>query len=93
VLAPEAYYDLLAKKGLHIDLWETRYFHLLDGEDAVFHWMAGTGLRPFAAALGAPLKEQFLAHYRSLLAAAYPRRADGKTIHRFLRLFLVIAAP
>jgi len=92
VLAPEAYYDLLAKKGLHIDLWETRYFHLLDGEDAVFRWMAGTGLRPFAAALEAPLKEQFLEHCRNLLAAVYPRRADGKTIHRFLRLFVVVTA-
>jgi trans-aconitate 2-methyltransferase len=92
VLAPEAYYDLLAGRGNSVDLWETRYFHILQGEDPVFHWMTGTGLRPFAAALKPAMREQFLQHYRQLLAAAYPRRADGKTIHRFLRLFMVATA-
>jgi len=91
-LAPEAYYDLLAPGARSIDLWETRYFHVLEGQDAVFRWMMGTSLRPFAAALESPLKEEFLEHYRGLLAAAYRPRPDGKTIHRFLRLFLVAAA-
>lgn len=91
-LAPEAYYDLLAPGARSIDLWETRYFHVLEGQDAVFRWMMGTSLRPFAAALESPLKEEFLEHYRGLLAAAYGPRPDGKTIHRFLRLFLVAAA-
>lgn len=58
----------------------------------VFHWMMGTGLRPFAAALKSPLKEQFLEHYRGLLARAYLSRPGGKTIHRFLRLFFVVSA-
>jgi trans-aconitate 2-methyltransferase len=52
--------------------------------------MTGTGLRPFAAALEPPMRQQFVEHYRQLLAAAYPRRADGRTIHRFLRLFLIV---
>jgi trans-aconitate 2-methyltransferase len=88
-LAPERYYDLIAPDARRIDLWETRYFHILEGEDAVFQWMMGTSLRPFAAALDSPLKETFLENYRRRLATAYPPRADGKTIHRFLRLFLV----
>jgi len=54
--------------------------------------MMGTGLRPFAAALNSPLKEQFLEHYRGLLARAYLSRPGGKTIHRFLRLFFVVSA-
>src|SRR5258706_7610369 len=45
VRPPEAYYDLLAAQTRRIDLWETRYFHLLDGDDAVFRWSMGTGLR------------------------------------------------
>ena len=57
----------------------------------VFHWMMGTGLRPFADALEGPLKAGFLEHYRGLLAAAYPARAGGKTVHRFLRLFFVVS--
>lgn len=91
VLAPEAYFDLLTPAATSVDLWETRYFHVLEGKDPVFHWMMGTGLRPFAAALETPLKDEFLAHYRGLLAAAYPPRPGGQTIHRFLRLFFVVS--
>jgi trans-aconitate 2-methyltransferase len=92
VRPPETYYDLLAGQTRSLDLWETRYFHLLEGNDAVFRWSMGTGLRPFASALDAPLREEFLEHCRRLLGAAYPMRATGKTIHRFLRLFLVAIA-
>ena len=88
-LAPERYYDLLAPGARSVDLWETRYYHVLQGEDAVFCWMMGTSLRPFAAALESPLKEVFLEDYRTRLADAYRPRAGGKSIHRFLRLFLV----
>ena len=91
VLAPEAYFDLLKPVATSVDLWETRYFHVLEGRDPVFHWMMGTGLRPSAAALESPLKDEFLAHYRGLLAAAYPPRPGGQTIHRFLRLFFVVS--
>jgi trans-aconitate 2-methyltransferase len=90
VLQPEAYFDLLKPGAKAVDLWETRYFHVLEGKDPVFHWMMGTGLRPFAAALKSPLKDEFLAHYRDRLAAAYPTRPGGQTIHRFLRLFFVV---
>jgi len=91
VLEPEAYFDLLRPGATSVDIWETRYFHVLEGEDPVFHWMMGTGLRPYAAALASPLKEAFLEHYRGLLAGAYPPRPGGQTIHRFLRLFFVVS--
>lgn len=91
VLRPETYFDLLKPGARSVDLWETRYFHVLEGKDPVFHWMMGTGLRPFAAALSGALKDEFLAHYRGLLAAAYPPRPGGQTIHRFLRLFFVVS--
>jgi len=86
---PETYYDLLAGQTRSVDLWETRYFHVLEGDDAVFRWSMGTGLRPFASALDEPLRVEFLEQCRRLLDAAYPMRPNGKTIHRFLRLFLV----
>jgi trans-aconitate 2-methyltransferase len=90
VLTPETYYDLLVPDSHNVDLWETRYFHVLEGKDAVFHWMMGTGLRPFAAALKSPAREAFLEHCRGVLASASPPRADGKTLYRFLRLFFVV---
>ena len=91
-LAPERYYELLAPCARNIDIWETRYFHVLAGEDAVFHWMSGTSLRPFLAALEPGEAEDFRNEYKSFLADTYRPQADGKTIHRFLRLFLVVTA-
>lgn len=88
-LVPQTYFNLLAPHAGRIDIWETRYFHILEGKDAVFRWMMGTSLRPFAAALDSPYKEQFLEHYRRMLAGAYPERAERKTMHPFLRLFIV----
>jgi trans-aconitate 2-methyltransferase len=88
--SPEFYYDLLsplAKGG--IDLWETEYVHQLEGEDAVFEWMRGTSLRPVLDALDLASREAFIAAYKEKLRAAFPRRADGKTLLRFRRLFLV----
>lgn len=91
-LAAQRYYDLLAPHARHIDLWETRYYHVLEGEDAVFRWMLGTSLRPFLAALDAADADKFATEYRRALATSYPCQADGRTIHRFLRLFLVASA-
>ena len=91
-LAPERYYDLLSPHARYVDVWETRYFHVLEGEDAVFRWMLGTSLRPFLAALNAADADEFAAEYRRVLAGAYPSQASGRTIHRFLRLFLIASA-
>jgi trans-aconitate 2-methyltransferase len=89
VLEPASYYDLLAPEAQAIDLWETRYFHVLRGEDPLFRWMMGAGLRPFAAALEPALRDEFLETYRARIAAYYRPRADGTVIYPFLRLFIV----
>src|SRR5512146_2685046 len=39
VLEPARYYDLLAPLSDGLDLWEARYFHALEGEDAIYRWM------------------------------------------------------
>jgi trans-aconitate 2-methyltransferase len=89
VLEPEAYFAILEPHARVIDIWETRYVQVLDGEDAVYRWMSGTGLRPFAAALQGEEREAFLAEYKRRVAAAYPRRESGKTLYPFQRLFAV----
>jgi trans-aconitate 2-methyltransferase len=89
VLAPEAYFDILEPCFAHIDVWETRYVQTLTGEDAVYRWMMGTGLRPFANALGGEEREAFLNEYRRRVSKAYPRRASGVTLYPFQRLFCV----
>ena len=89
VLSPDAYFDILAPLAVSIDIWETTYLHVLDGDDPVLEWVSGTGLRPFMQPLGADEREDFIARYRARLREAYPRRSDGKTLFPFQRLFVV----
>jgi trans-aconitate 2-methyltransferase len=89
VLAPGAYFEILENDSRAIDIWETCYVQVLDGEDAVYRWMSGTGLRPYANALEGGMREEFLTEYRRRLAVAYPRRESGATLFPFQRLFCV----
>lgn len=89
VHAPEAYYDLLMPHATRIDLWETEYLHVLQGENAVLEWTKGTAVRPLLDALPADQHAPFLQAYAARLAAAYPRRRDGMTLFPFRRLFMV----
>jgi trans-aconitate 2-methyltransferase len=89
VLSPAAYFDILAPLARSLDIWETTYLHVLDGDDPVLAWVSGTGLRPFVQPLAPEERETFLGEYRARLREAYPRRADGKTLLPFKRLFIV----
>jgi trans-aconitate 2-methyltransferase len=90
VLPPAGYFDLLAPLASKLDLWETEYLHVLEGETPVLDWVKGTGLRPLLDAL-TDEKERaaFIARYQARLAEAYPRRYDGRTLFPFRRLFLI----
>lgn len=85
----DAYYDLLKSRCSEIDIWETRYLQVLEGEDPVLEWVKGTGLRPILDALQDAELEGFLAEYAARLREAYPPRAGGETLYPFPRLFLV----
>ena len=85
------YFDILQAHSAALDIWETEYLQILDGEDAVYRWVSGTGLRPFLDALEGAEREAFIAAYKMRLDAAYPRRADGRTLFPFQRLFVVAA--
>ncbi len=89
VAGPAFYYDLLAPHARRIDIWETEYLHVLEGDDPVVAWTAGSALRPYLAPLDAAEREGFIAAYRACVARAYPRRADGRTLFPFRRLFIV----
>ncbi|MES2293145.1 MAG: trans-aconitate 2-methyltransferase [Pseudomonadota bacterium] len=85
----KAYYEILKPHAAMLDIWQTEYLQLLDGEDAVYRWVSGTGLRPFVQALDGEERDAFIAAYKAKLNAAYPRRADGTTLFPFQRLFVV----
>jgi trans-aconitate 2-methyltransferase len=83
------YYDILSRHAASLDIWTTEYLQVLEGEDAVFKWVSGTGLRPYLDALDPGERETFTREYKARLNIAYPRRADGKTLFPFSRLFAV----
>jgi trans-aconitate 2-methyltransferase len=89
VAAPDWYYDLLAPQAGVLDIWETVYLHVLEGDDPVLRWTRGTALRPIMQALDANDAAAFEAAYAGRLRAAYPRREDGRTLFPFRRLFIV----
>jgi trans-aconitate 2-methyltransferase len=83
------YYDLLAPHCRGVDIWQTRYEHVMPDPTAIVEWVKGTGLRPYLEALPAPAREPFLDEYTQAIDAAYPRRSDGKRLFSFPRLFIV----
>jgi len=85
----KAYYEILKPHVAMLDIWQTEYLQVLEGEDAVYRWVSGTGLRPFVQALEGEERDAFIAAYKAKLNAAYPRRADGTTLFPFQRLFVV----
>jgi trans-aconitate 2-methyltransferase len=87
--SPELYYDLLAPRASRLDLWETEYLHVLEGDDPVVTWTSATALAPLLQALEGDARSAFLDDYRARMAKAYPRRPDGRTLLPFRRLFLV----
>jgi len=89
VETPVRYFDILSPLAASLDIWTTEYIHVLEGEDAVFKWVNGTGLRPYLDALDETERADFTTRYKAVLNIAYPRRADGQTLFPFSRLFAV----
>jgi len=92
VSEPGVYYDLLAGRAARLDIWETEYLQVLDGEHPVKEFTKSTWLFPLLEALDEPWRSEFEACYTALVDEAYPRRGDGKTLFPFRRLFIVATA-
>jgi trans-aconitate 2-methyltransferase len=90
VREPVTYAHLLSRLGCTVDVWETTYLHLLDGDDPVLEWFAGTGLRPYLDALAEDVfaAVEFRADVAAALRSTFPRREYG-TILPFRRIFVV----
>jgi trans-aconitate 2-methyltransferase len=92
VREPAYYFNLLAPLAAAVDVWETEYLHVLEGESPVLQWTRGTALVPLLDALPEDQRGKFEARYGELLLEAYPRRPDGRTLFPFRRLFMVARA-
>ncbi len=89
VEAPSMYYDMLSGAGREINIWSTTYYHPLEGEDPVYEWVKGAGLRPILNGLSDEELGIFIPAYKEKLREAYPHSSDGVTIFPFSRLFIV----
>jgi trans-aconitate 2-methyltransferase len=92
VAPPARYLDVLARRGLEVDAWQTVYEQILTGDDPVLEWVRGTGLRPVLAALDAEAAARFEAQYAARLREAYPAAPYG-TVFGFARTFVVARKP
>ncbi len=89
VAEPERYHKILAPHASSLDIWETVYLQVLDGDDPVAAWTGATWGKPLLEALDPDDREAYEADYKERLRVAYPPRSDGTTLFPFHRLFIV----
>ncbi len=89
VQEPGFYHGLLAPQSENIDIWETEYLQVLEGENPVKEWTKGTWLTRYLDVLEGPDKAAFESAYGERVARAYPRNSAGQTLFPFRRLFIV----
>jgi len=89
---PETYCNWLPAAA-SVEIWETTYHHVLDGENPVAEWVRGTTLSPLLAALDPKDTDAFFAECARRLGRAYPQRVDGTTVLTFCLLFIIARAP
>jgi trans-aconitate 2-methyltransferase len=89
VASPASYHDLLAPLSTSLEIWQTEYLQVLEGEDPVLRWTEATALRPVLQTLDEIEGAAFKHAYAARLREVYPRRPDGTTLFPFLRLFIV----
>jgi trans-aconitate 2-methyltransferase len=89
---PQFYHELLAPLAADIDIWETEYLQVLEGENPVKEWTKGTWLTRYLDVIEGDEKAAFEAAYGERVAKAYPRNAAGQTLFPFRRLFMVVQA-
>ncbi len=89
VQEPGFYYSVLAPLVASLDMWETEYVQVLEGDNPVAEWTKGSWMAPLLEVLDEPERGAFEAEYRRRVAAAYPKQQDGRTLFSFRRLFFV----
>src|SRR5574337_402780 len=77
LLPVDGYYGLLASHARRVEIWQTEYLQVMQGENSVADWTRTSLMVPLLEALEPPWREEFEADYRRRGAAAYPRRPDG----------------
>jgi len=89
VADPRHYWRLLNAQCAALDIWDSEYVQVLQGDNPVAEFVKGSWLRQFLARLQEPERSAFENDYRKRVEAAYPAEADGRTLFPMHRLFIV----
>jgi trans-aconitate 2-methyltransferase len=88
--SPDFYYDVLCGISSDIDMWETRYFHIMNGYDDIVQWYTSTGLRPYLECLADNEKKtSFMNDVLTEIRRNYKTYNNGTVLFPFHRVFIV----
>lgn len=86
----QEFYNALAPHAEVVDIWTTKYSHVLKDAPAIVEWVKGTGLQPYLQRIeDEEAKRLFLGEYEERLKEAYPELVDGKVLLGYPRLFVL----
>ncbi|KUO64498.1 MAG: hypothetical protein APF84_10415 [Gracilibacter sp. BRH_c7a] len=83
------YYNALSPLTKDIELWETYYYHVVPGHEAIIDWYKSTGMKPFLARLDESEKDEFAQEVLSKIQTEYKTQEDGNVLFPFRRLFFI----
>ncbi|WP_418821559.1 methyltransferase domain-containing protein [Ruminococcus sp.] len=86
-LSAEEYYDILTEHADYFRMWETTYYHRLNGCEDVIEWYRGSALRPYLQRLDEVEQKEFEAKLLEMIKDSYHVQKNGEIIFRFPRLF------
>ncbi|KAF1925296.1 trans-aconitate 2-methyltransferase [Didymella exigua CBS 183.55] len=87
---PHEFYNALAPHADKVEIWRTKYGHVLEDAHAIAEWVKGTGLQPYLQRMDDEnIKQEYLKAYEEKLKEAYPQLVDGKVLLGYPRLFVL----
>ena len=88
--SPSFYYDVLQPLASRVEIWETKYHHIMENHSGLLEWFRGTGLRPYLKALESDFqRERFEAMLLERFVRLYPQQKDGRVLFPFPRIFFI----
>lgn len=87
ILAPNAYFRILAGCSSSFEMWETKYYHSLPSHKALVEWVKGTRLRPYLEQLDEAQSAAFENEIAERAKAFYPVMENGEVLLGFRRFF------
>lgn len=83
------YYDILSPMANEVELWETRYNHIISNHRDIIEWYSSTGMRPYLERLDEKQQEEFKESVLTKIKKDYKTQQNGFVLFPFRRLFFI----